>query len=124
METGRRSWDFSDTGAGNFPEINFGRAVNGVGTSEIGYSTSGYYVSNAYIARDDLSWAKGRHSIKMGGEIRWMQLNSHAGLPALHFNFNNSQTGAPNQPWANEVGFGFASFLLGAVESASQDTPF
>jgi hypothetical protein len=113
-----------NTGAGNFPEIGFGSTVNGVSTSSIGYSSSGYYVSNVYIANEALTWMTGRHTLKFGGDIRWFQMNSHAGTPTLSFSFNNAQTGAPTAPYGSQVGFGFASFLLGAVESASQATPF
>jgi hypothetical protein len=49
-----------------------------------------------------------------------MQMNSHGDRNFLEFNFGNDQTGLRGQPWSNQVGFGFASFLLGEVASASQ----
>jgi hypothetical protein len=113
-----------DIGPGNFPEIDFGNKVNGVETTAIGYSSSGFYVSNAYIVNDSLTWMRGRHTLKFGGEIRFLEINSHAGFPTLQFNFTNNQTGAPGMPYANEVGFGFASFMLGEVDKASQNTSF
>jgi hypothetical protein len=113
-----------DTGAKNFPSITFGNAVNGISTDRIGYSSSGYYVANTYIANDTLTWVKGRHTAKFGGEIRWMQINSHSGSGTLGFSFTNNQTGAPDQPFASQVGFGFASFLLGEAQSGSMGTPF
>jgi len=115
---------FGDTGARNFPAMDFGDAVNGVWTDPIGYSSSGFYVSNVYIVNNSLTWVRGRHTAKFGGEIRWMEINSHAGKPTLDFNFTNNSTGAPSAGYANQVGFGFASFMLGEVESASQATPF
>lgn len=113
-----------ETGASNFPEINFGNTVNGVWTEQIGAHWSDYYVSNRYIIDDSLTWIKGRHTLKFGGMVSRLELSSHASTPYLNFGFNNMQTGAPGTPYQNNVGFGFASFLLGAVESASQQTPW
>jgi hypothetical protein len=109
---------------GNFPEINFGSAVNGVETTGIGYGISGFYLSNVYILDNTVTWVKGRHTAKFGFDGRLMQMNSHSpAQPSLRVSFNNNQTGAPTQDWANQVGFGFASFMLGAVETASRDVP-
>jgi Carboxypeptidase regulatory-like domain len=115
---------FGDTGAGNFPEISFGSAVNGVAESSIGYSSAGFYVSNIYVGDDALTWIKGRHTLTFGGELRAFQLNSEATGGMLGFNFSNAQTGAPTASYSNQVGFGFASFLLGDVQSASEAVPY
>jgi hypothetical protein len=117
---------FANVGAGNFPEIDFGAKthINGYWEDPIGYSSSGYYDDNNYIYDDTLTWIRGRHTLKFGGEVRTFEINSHGGLPTLTFNFTNAQTGAPTQKWSNEVGFGFASFLLGGVSSAGQGTPY
>jgi hypothetical protein len=118
---------FGDTGAGNFPDINFAGpkgGVNGYGEDPIGYSSKGYYTSNVLVGDETLTWIKGRHTITFGGELRGFQINSHGGNGTLNFTFSNAQTGAPTQPWNNQVGFAFASFLLGDVSSASMGTPF
>jgi len=115
---------FGVTGARNFPVINFGRTINGVWTEQIGAHWSDYYVSNVYITNEALTWVKGRHTLKFGADIRFMQLSSHASTPYLDLSFDAYQTGAPTYPWQEKVGFGFASFLLGAVNSASQQTPW
>jgi hypothetical protein len=114
----------NSTSAGLFPDIGFGSAVNGIGITNIGYSSSGYYVGNTYIAGDNVTWIKGRHSMKFGGEFWNQQINSHGGLDTLGFNFSNATTGIPGQSWSNQVGFGFASFFLGAVDSASKNVTF
>jgi len=114
----------SSTTATLFPVINFGSAVNGVGITGIGYNASGYYVGNTYIVGDSLIWLRGRHSMKFGAQVWKQQINSHSGLDALTFGFSNATTGVPGASWANQVGFGFASFLLGQVDSASKAVPF
>jgi hypothetical protein len=111
---------FGNTGAGNFPQVDFGPAVNGVNTTAIGYSSAGSYLGQTLVVNDSLSWVRNRHVFKFGGEFRHMQLHSMPGQGMLNFNFHNAQTGAPTQPWANRVGFGFASFLLGEVDAANQ----
>jgi len=112
------------TSAGLFPNISFSRTVNGVGTEQIGYNSSGFYVGNTYIMGDNLIWVKGRHTMKFGGQFWKQQINSHAGLDTLSFVFENTSTGLPGEPWANRVGFGFASFFLGEVNNASKNVPF
>jgi hypothetical protein len=114
---------FGDTGVGNFPEINFGDAVNGVGESPIGYGLNNGYTSNVFILGDSLSWVKGKHSFKFGGEYRYMQTTSWTSAGRLKFDFSPEETRFLGQPWANQTGFGFASFLLGGVHGADQDTP-
>ncbi len=115
---------FGDTGADNFPSISFGGSVNGFGTTGIGNTWQGYYVSSTFLAGDSLSWTKGRHTFTFGGDFRAMEINSHGGSGALNFSFGSNTTGAPSQPYNNQVGFGFASFLLGDVQSATESTPY
>lgn len=114
---------FGDSGAPNFPQINFGNAVNGIGETSIGSTWEGFYVANTFLYGDNLSWTKGKHTFMFGGDFRAMQNNSVSGSGALNFSFVPNTTGAPSQPWGNQVGFGFASFLLGDVQSASETTP-
>ncbi len=107
-----------------FPDISFGSSVNGVGITNIGYTSSGFYVANTYIMGDNLMWVKGRHTMKFGGQFWKQQINSHGGLDTLGYTFANSTTGLPGESYANKVGFGFASFLLGQVSNASKNVPF
>jgi hypothetical protein len=109
--------------ADNFPSIDFG-GTRGPSITGIGNSWQGNWVANTFIYGDTLSWVKGRHSFKFGGEMRALQMNSHAGDGTLHFSFSPDYTGAPSQSYAGDVGYGFASFLLGGVDKASVDTPF
>lgn len=115
---------FGNTGADNFPSISFGSSVNGFGITSIGNTWQGYYVASTFLLGDTLSWTKGRHTLTFGGDFRAMEINSHGGSGALNFNFSNNTTGAASQSYANQVGFGFASFLLGDVQSATETTPY
>ena len=114
---------FGNTGADNFPSISFGNAVNGNSETFIGNTWQGNYVGGTFILGDNLAWSKGRHQFTFGGDFRAMEINSHAGSGLLSFNFSNNSTGAPSQPYAGQVGYGFASFLLGDVQSATESTP-
>jgi hypothetical protein len=116
---------FGDTGVGNFPSINFGQQRNGVWTDGIGNNFVGDgFFGSTFVLNESLSWVKGRHTLKFGGEFRAMQINSRQDAGPLNFNFSPDQTGAPTEAYRNDVGFGFASFLLGAVKDAQQTTPF
>ena len=112
-----------NTGVDNFPAINFGGSVNGFSTTGIGNTWQGYYIGSTFIYNDNLSWTKGKHTFTFGGEFRAMQISSQAGSGALSVNFSNDTTGAPGTSYANQVGYGFASFLLGDVQSAHESTP-
>lgn len=114
---------FGNTGLDNFPQIGFGNPVNGNSETFIGNTWQGNYVGATFILGDNVSWSKGRHQFSFGGDFRAMDINSHAGSGALSFNFSNNTTGAPSQPYAGQVGYGFASFLLGDVQSATETTP-
>ena len=97
--------------------------MNGFDTTPIGNTWQGHYVGATLILGDQVSWTKGRHAMTFGGDFRAMEINSHSGSDALSFNFSNISTGAPSEPYGNQVGFGFASFLLGDVQSASKTAP-
>ena len=113
---------FGNTGADNFPSISFGSAINGYGEEYIGNTWQGYFFGTNTVAGDILTWIKGRHSFTFGGEFRAYQVNSHLGSGALSFNFDPNTTGSGAYPGV--TGFGFASYLLGDVATASETTPY
>lgn len=111
--------------AGNFPVIQFGSSVNGVWTERIGQQWTGRYIANTYIVSDSVNWISGSHNFRFGGEFWIQQMNSHdATQGPLSFNYSNQTTGIPGESWTNRIGFGFASFLLGEVDSANRGVPF
>ena len=83
--------------------------VNVGGALEMGSdgTSTTIYIGNSYDFRDDLTWIKGRHTIRFGGEIMPMHfLQRFLGVPG--FNFNGSRSGDP-----------IADFMMGAFASAS-----
>jgi len=118
---------FGNTGASNFPQISFGSSEagrNNFNETYIGNHWQGNFAGAAIHAGDTITWIRGRHNLSFGGDFTARQLNSRSGSGALGFDFQNSVTGAPNQPFADYVGWGFASFLLGDVNTANETTPF
>ena len=56
----------------SFPQINFGEPINGIDETDIGYGISNYYVAKVFQYNDSVSWSKGRHLFKFGGEPRFI----------------------------------------------------
>ena len=68
---------------------------------------------------DTLTWLKGRHTIKMGTDLRWQRLNVlQPPSPTGSFTFSNLFTDLPGTP---NTGTPLASFLLGQVQQFSID---
>lgn len=131
-------WDselgLGDFGAGNFPYTTFsGSSYTNDNMTTIGSQYNDFYAGNTYVVNDTLSWLKGRHSFKFGGEWRAMQMNSHGDENVLHFTFAPAQTGSAVASGVtladgaslsdSNVGHAFASFLLGGVQAASLPQP-
>jgi hypothetical protein len=68
---------------------------------------------------DSFTWVKGRHTLKMGGDLRWQRLDVvQPPSPTGSFSFSNLFTDLPGTP---NTGTPFASFLLGQVQLFSID---
>jgi Carboxypeptidase regulatory-like domain/TonB dependent receptor len=107
-----------------FPLITYGNSSNGVleNSPGLGWDLTMFY--NAFHYQDSVSWLKGRHSFKFGGEFTAQQLNSST-LAEEEQNYNfASDTGGPIDPSLSPyVGNGFSSFMLGAVFNANLGVP-
>lgn len=99
---------FTIQGTPSLPAINVTGFFNL--TNSIGGPTAG---TNFYSIRDVFSWTKGRHSLRLGGEI---SLNKDIQETLLNnygvFTFNNSVTGNA-----------LANFLIGIPSAITQDSP-
>jgi hypothetical protein len=71
-----------------------------------------------YSLAETLLMVKGRHSLKVGFEFRYLQDKTYqpGGAPAGNFSFNTQPT---NNPATNTLGNAFASYLLGIPNSSS-----
>jgi hypothetical protein len=108
----------------NFPTINFNGSVNGVQEATIGPPYSDGYVMYNRSVSDTVSWIKGRHSFKFGGEFQARGMNSREDSGIRTYNYSNG-TGAPTDPQIQPfVGFAFANFLLGDVQSGGQSVGY
>ena len=99
----------------------------GMGTALAGCSAAAvnYEVDRNQDYQDSLFWALGRHSLKFGARFQRFQgaggsLNSRSGL----YHFSAAETGqVVNGAVVSGTGNSYASFLLGAVNSASMQDP-
>jgi hypothetical protein len=100
---------------------------NGAG-NVMGPTNTNKYYTNKPTAVASLSWVRGSHSYKVGGQ--WMMdawTNRNFNNAAGSFTFTPAETALPSTQGQSlqggAVGFTYASFLLGAVNSASVANP-
>jgi len=95
-----------------------------IGMQWIGF---GFEAINRWQFVNDLTWVKGKHSIKVGYEFRHHQFNFHgwAASTGGSFNFSRLGTGGYDASGNNLAATGdpFASFLLGQVQTANYTIP-
>ena len=96
------------------PQINFDSFTT-FGNSA-GINDGNVTTRPSYIANDMMTWVKGKHTIKFGGEYRNIGQNFHDnGNESGTFNFSTGATGIRGIKSGNSI----ASFLLEQVGSAS-----
>ena len=96
-----------------FPRFNFNYPGSGINSPSDG---NNIFADNIFQYDDALSWQKGRHSFKFGGEFRAAQFNLNLLTgSAGQFNFTSGPTSSPTD---TNSGFGYASFYLGAASNA------
>ncbi len=108
------------------PYISFNGSPNGLGETTIGSNENpktGYVAYNG-IVNDSLTWTKGRHTMKFGGEYRALGFNHDEVGGVLDYHYSNETFAPLVAPVQNFVGSAFANFLLGDVQSASQSLTF
>ncbi|HEX4951086.1 MAG TPA: carboxypeptidase regulatory-like domain-containing protein [Blastocatellia bacterium] len=103
-------------GAGGdlFPRFNLGEGIVALGSTQ-----NALNIDNGYRFSDTLSWIKGAHSWKFGVDYREQRYTpTNQGANSGEFGFGRGQT-AVSPTFSDRTGFGFASFLLGAVGGGS-----
>jgi hypothetical protein len=101
-----------------FPKFTYNYPGSGINSPSDGDSV---FDDNVFQYDDAVSWQKGRHSFKFGGEFRAAQFN--LGIltgSAGQFTFAPGPTSTPTD---GNSGFGFASFYRGAASNAYIDIP-
>jgi hypothetical protein len=93
-----------------------------------GWPKFGYEKNDRWQFSNDLTWVKGRHTLKTGFEFRHHNFPIRgwgAGATAGNFTFNRLGTGGFDASGNNLVATGdpFASFLLGQVHDSNQNIP-
>ena len=85
-------------------------------------TASNFGTSMTEIA-DTLTWPKGKHTVKFGGDLRWERLNViQPPSPTGQFTFSTLFTNLPtDSTTAANTGTPLASFLLGQVQQFSID---
>jgi hypothetical protein len=76
-------------------------------------------IENGIALSDFVSIIKGKQTLKIGGEVRHYQDNTIP-ISSSQFNFSSTETDNPSAPVISDTGNEFASFLIGAVDSSSQ----
>ena len=79
----------------------------------------GFNANESYIYSDTLSYVRGKHSFKFGGEYRRYRMNDRWG-GGYGFNFSYLETSLPGGQ-QKKTGLPFASFLLGAADGGYRD---
>jgi hypothetical protein len=121
----------SATTPGGFPRITW-PTVNNVVTNALGAgpgvdfgpSNANNYYDDGLTANSTGTWVHGNHTYKLGAEYRldsWTDRNSRGAQGIL--NFSPNETGLPylqtSSIGGQTIGFAYASFLLGQVDTAS-----
>ena len=105
-----------------FPTINFGgpNAPNvWAGTNAVAFNQA----ENAWTLQDNMLWVHGKHAVAFGFQLQRLQdnnMNPNTGTRAT-FSFSNNETAgfSPTGTLLATTGNAYASYLLGAVSSAS-----
>ena len=105
-----------------FPDMNFtGSEWQGGKYGKLGVGYYGPGANGSWAVMDDLTYIKGAHSIHVGYQYMNYYYNDRSYPGSGSFSFSPRSTGAPGN--LADTGNSVASFLLGAVNSASRGIP-
>ncbi|MBC7931033.1 MAG: carboxypeptidase regulatory-like domain-containing protein [Rubrivivax sp.] len=109
---------FSENNAAVIPQISFTSAIANINTLQ-GFNI----VYKNQVVRDVLTWTKGNHIFKFGGENSWEKKDENAnnitqGLFAFAGTRSRGTSGAIS---LTQTGIAFADFILGRADSYTED---
>jgi hypothetical protein len=103
-----------------FPTFQFNGSPQGVPYSGLSAGNDDLHYPNSLVFADSVSWTKGKHSLRFGGELRFFQFSVLAGgNTSPNYVFQNYQTAWQPNDATPVSGDPFASFLLGLPQSES-----
>ena len=101
-----------------YPYINWGGGPF-VTLDNVGNTSRSFTASSSFGFLDTMSWFRGRHFFKFGVDLRTNRRNNRPTQGGV-INFNARATAIPNEAISGtQIGYAFASYLLGIVDSAS-----
>ncbi len=111
-----------------FPQLNFNSGQIPYTHYGTPWTTGGSDINNRYQLLDDVTWINGKHTIKTGIELRYMNYpqTGWAVNTGGNFNFDARSTSGYNASGLNlnsATGDSFAAFMLGQVYSANFTYP-
>jgi hypothetical protein len=119
--------------SGNFPGTSFATSTAfptspTTWTQNGGADASHDVVPNAFTLIDNLQWSKGKHSITFGIQMQWLEDNTAAqtspsGIYTQAFSPISTANYVGTTLSSTTTGYSYASFLLGAVNSAATGVP-
>lgn len=116
LYTSPRTFSSVTLGISNIPNVTPAFGLGQYGPA--GWGDPGQrIIENGVAVSDFVSWIKGKHTLKIGGELRHYQDNTTP-ISSSQFNFSTAETNDPNN--SANTGNEFASFLIGAVDNSSQ----
>ena len=109
---------FPENNAGVIPQISFTSAIANINSLQ-GFNI----VYKNQLVRDVVTWVKGNHTLKFGGEMSWEKKNENAnnitqGLFAFAGTRSRGTSGGIS---LTQTGIALADFLLGRADSYSED---
>jgi hypothetical protein len=100
--------------ANAFPNI----SIDGTVPMSIGSGLFALLGFATFTPSDTVTWVKGKHILKFGGEYnRWQDNQAWANIDAGDYDFSGIFTTDPNPADLNPTGLGYADFLLGLPDS-------
>lgn len=109
---------FPQNNAGVIPTIAFTSAIANLGALQ------GFNIEyKNYLVRDVLTWTRGNHTFKFGGEASWESKDENANnLTQGSFSFSGIRTrGTSGSISLTQTGIAFADFLLGRANTYTED---